>query len=223
MRMRGPIALALLAAASAAPATASEARERARQEREDRENPEFYSCSVRRVLDGGDLTIGVQVEPDGRVSGYSAFGWSHAAAPGLALHYSWGGEAFGPIDGWSLRLTMSTERRTNLAQVVLRESGADGALIYEGHFSGPGRSRGSRLRSYSVDVRWPLLARHARAPGGIVVQLVERGVVAERWLDATVLDRAAAAFAAARPEIEAQVADYRNRCRPGRNREIVVT
>jgi len=228
MAGKGIAALALtLLLLAVVPGAATPRREPtpAEREREARRDPEFYSCGVVRSFEGGRLSIGAHVDLDGRVTGHS-FIWSRGKdAPGLSLYFAWTGPGYGPIEGWSMTLTMTTARRPGYARIVLRRvEGGQAApdILYAGHFSEGGRSRGSRYRYYHLEVPWGAVAAALRAPGGIAVQLVGDELVAEERFDATPLDRAVAAVAEARGEIEARVADYRNRCQPGRTPEIIV-
>jgi hypothetical protein len=211
--------VALATAASAAPGD----RERAWREREAREHPEYYSCGLTRSVAGGQLRIGAQVELEGRPSSYR-FSWEGGAArEGLSMTYDWSGPSSGPVEAWHARLTLATRQHLGFASPVLRD--ANGRLLYEPPFGGSygARSPGSSLRYYSFEVPARVFADALAVPGGALVELRARRSLPAVPVDPAPLGAIQAAIAAERGELARRIADYRNRCEPVRDQEVVVT
>jgi hypothetical protein len=212
------IALALLTVA-AAPGD----RERARQGREARAHPEFYSCGFVREIAGGQLSIGAQLDLDGHPTSYNFWWQSGAEGEGLSMYYFWSGDSYGPIDAWHARLTVATRQRVGFATVVLRD--ASGRVILDPPFGGSygGRSPGSSLRYYMLELSAQAFADALRTPGGVLVELRGRRTLPALPIDPAPLATIRAAIAADKGELDRRIADYRNRCEPGRNEEVIVT
>jgi hypothetical protein len=218
----GTVALLLVALASAASAAPGD-RERARREREARAHPEFYSCAFTRSVAGGQLTIGAQLDLDGRPTEYN-FRWDRGAAgEGLSMSYDWGGTSYGPVEWWHARFILATRQHLGFGTLVLRD--ANGRLIYEPRFGGSygGRSPGSSLRYYSLELSAEMFAEALRTPGGVLLELRGRRTLPAVPIDPAPVAAIQAALEADRGEMERRIADYRNRCEPGRNEDIIVT
>jgi hypothetical protein len=217
------VAIALLLLVSSPGGTAAPGnRERARLDREARENPEYYGCGLVRDVAGGRLTIGATVGLDGRATSYSFWWEGGAAREGLSARYLWSGPAYGPADAWHATFRLATRERLGFASMVLLD--AAGRLLYEPRFGGSygGRSPGSSLRYYTLEVPASILADALRTRGAMV-ELRSRRRLPAVPIDPTPLAEIQRAIAGARREMEARIADYRNRCEPGRNEALVVT
>jgi hypothetical protein len=222
MRRTGTLALMLVALGSAAAAAPGD-RDRARREREAREHPEFYSCGFMREVAGGQLSIGAQLDLDGHPISYN-FRWDGGTAgEGLSATYDWGGTSYGPVEWWHARFTIATRQHLGFATLVLRDT--NGRLIYEPRFGGSngGRSPGSGLRYYSLEMSAEMFAETLRTPGGVMLELRGRRTLPPVPIDLAPVATIQAALAADRGELERRIADYRNRCEPGRNEDIIVT
>jgi len=222
MRGISTLALMLVALATAASAAPGD-RERARREREAREHPEYYSCGFTRSVASGQLVIGAQLDLDGHPISYN-FRWDGGASgEGLSMSYDWGGTSYGPVEWWHARFTLATRQHPGFATLILRD--ASGRLLYEPRFGGSNgaRSPGSSLRYYSLELPVESFAEALRTPGGAMLELRGRRTLPAVPIDPAPLAALQAALAADRGELERRIADYRNRCEPGRNEEIVVT
>jgi hypothetical protein len=215
MWMRNTIALALMVATSAASAAPGD-RARARRARE---HPEFFHCAVRQSIAGFDFGVGATVYLDGRPTYYSALWFGGERPSRMNLQLFWGGEDYDAMAASaSLRVTFIV-RREIYGRFELRP-------VRNGVAAGPALNVGSRFSSrlQSGEAAWRDVDAAAHGEGlAAVVTDYDGSIAVEARIDPAIYDTAMRIIRESRAQIEAMLADYRNRCEPGRDEPVVVT
>ena len=215
MRMRWLIALVLMVAA---PAAAAAPGDRARARRA-REHPEYYRCAVRQLLAGYDFGVGATVYPDGRPTYYSALWMGGDRRLRMNLELFWSARSYdGMADSAALRVNFFF-RRPLYGRFEWRP-------VRNGLAAEPALAAGDRFMSRIQQARIAWRDIDAAVRGGGVAAIVtdHAGRIAvEARLDAATYDRAMRIIRESRAQVEAMIADHRNRCEPGRDEEVIVT
>jgi hypothetical protein len=204
------IALAPLIAAAAA----------AQPSAPDGQPAQYYGCYFSQQVAGRRLSIRATVSLEGRASGFLAIWWGGEVRPRMERRLTWSGDSYEAMAG-NARLSLQFYLRRQLyARAELRP-------MENGAVSGTAIAAGDPVMSriQSLESPWRTLDAPARAPGGLaaVVTGHDGRVVVEARIDAAAYDAATAAIRDGRARLEAMVADYRNRCAPERDEELVIT
>jgi hypothetical protein len=174
----------------------------------------YHACELwLRDPAWGSITVERRVGQDGRVWPYHAT-WSSPSSAPLDIDVRWTGDAAlaAPGDNAYFSLTVRPPGRgaRGTVRIVIRRDayGSPLAMTYAGPY---GRAeRGAAGASGS----WSELGGLGRGVALLYAVVARRNgdEQARLTLDTAWLDGPAAAAAAARPELDAKVADYRNRC-----------
>lgn len=217
MGMRAMIALVLLAAASAAPAAPGDrARARARLARE---QPEFYRCAVRQAIAGYDFGVGATVYLDGRPTFFSALWMGGDRRLRMNLQLFWYAESYDGLAGSAALRVNFMFRRALYGRFEFRP-------VRNGAAAEPAVSTGTRYMSRMQEggILWREIDAAVRGEGAAAVVTDYDGRIAVQWrIDPAAHDAAMRVIRESRAQVEAMLADYRNRCEPGRDEPVVVT
>ena len=215
MGMRAMIALVLLAAASAAPAAPGD-RARARLARE---QPEFYRCAVRREIAGYEFGFGATVYLDGRPTFFSALWMGGDRRLRMNTQLFWYAESYDALAGSAALRVNFMFRRALYGRFEFRP-------VRNGAAAEPALSTGTRYTSRMQEggILWREIEAAVRGEGAAALVTDYDGRIAVEWrIDPAAYDAAMRVIRDSRAEVEAMLADYRNRCEPGRDEPVVVT
>lgn len=173
--------------------------------------PPYYSCSVEREVPNGTVNVFKLIEPSGRGrSDTRLHTWLTELAPGgIQLQATWTDEP--PTEtGWiDILYPMETGQDVYRIQVLRSAPADDGdELHWESGLRQP------RDGSLQVQAPWgPFLGLLAGAPTPtIAVRAADGEVIRGDPVDLTGFARAVTIGDSLEPELDAMVADYRNRC-----------
>lgn len=170
----------------------------------------YYRCRVGRAAGPGTLNMIVDVEQDGRRQDHN-FRWNLRSPRNEAqIQIEWF-HVLPPAPADDMRVTFTLRRtwRARFVRVVLLrgEEGLQSRTVM-------GPTYGRDLRSASVTTDLSHLREFLAGAPHLTVGIVDAngGLLAQHRIEPAMFGRAAQAIADARPEIEAMVGDYRNRC-----------
>ena len=170
--------------------------------------PPYFSCRIERTDPIGTVAATEFVFPNGTRDG-QVFSWEARRDPeGIRLEAVWGIE--GPEDGSFVQIDYSGTLRDDVYRIQVRRypEQESGVLLLQ---SGLIHPEDGMLHIFT---EWgPLAAVVTGAPDPrLVIVDAEGNVVRSDPIDKTAFGRVAGIAAGLRPELEALVADYRNRC-----------
>ncbi len=173
--------------------------------------PPYYSCAVERAVPNGTVSAFRLIEPSGRgLNDDRLHSWDISLSPGgIQLHAVWTDDP--PAEtGWIVILAPMEDTRDVWRIQVLRAPDNGGEdLQWE---TGLRRPRDGTLQ---VNTSWgPFMGLLAGAPDPrIVLRSADGTVLRSDPIDLPGFARAVALGDSLEPELDALVADYRNRCR----------
>lgn len=170
--------------------------------------PPYYSCRAERTEPIGTIAANEFVFPNGVRDG-AVFSWEWQGAPdGIRLNAVWGPE--GPQDNSFVQMDYSGALRDDVYRIQVRRypEQDNGVLLLQ---SGLIHPEGGLLHIFT---EWgPLAATVTGAPEPRLTVLdAEGNAVRSDPIDPAAFGRVAGIATGLRPQLEALVADYRNRC-----------
>jgi len=172
--------------------------------------PPYYSCMVEREVPGGTVSAFKLIEPSGRgVNDERLHSWVTPLSPdGVQLHAVWT-DAPPAETGWITILYPMEDSEQVYRIQVLRTAPEHGeALQWETQFQRPAGGSLQTIASWG-----PFMGLLAGAPDPrIVVRAADGSVVRSDPVDLPGFAAAVTLGDSLEPELDAMVADYRNRC-----------